>query len=266
MSTLKQCSQQPLGYPRRADVCDIADWNDPKYAPIEFTAPFIAQEPHPVWADPTTVSLRELNARITYSDGHIKPLSEACAFDNTTHRFLNPFGKTGISGRGALGKWGPNHAADVLVTWESNAKCMVLLVSKHVGDSCNLAFPAGMVEPGKTVPATLYAELTEEAVKESNVVHRLFKECEVGIVYRGVVDDFRNTDHAWLETTAMHFHATPEIGEQLQLSITDTNEIKGVAWYDITEVTEMYASHIEWLTKLKTWWRSDLRRLTPCSE
>lgn len=28
----------------------------------------------------------------------------------------NPFGRTGIIGRGFLGRWGPNHAADALVT------------------------------------------------------------------------------------------------------------------------------------------------------
>lgn len=29
---------------------------------------------------------------------------------------LNPFGRTGIRGRGLLGRWGPNHAADPIVT------------------------------------------------------------------------------------------------------------------------------------------------------
>lgn len=28
----------------------------------------------------------------------------------------NPVGRTGISGRGCLGRWGPNHAADPIVT------------------------------------------------------------------------------------------------------------------------------------------------------
>lgn len=29
---------------------------------------------------------------------------------------LNPVGRTGIVGRGVLGRWGPNHAADPIVT------------------------------------------------------------------------------------------------------------------------------------------------------
>jgi len=29
---------------------------------------------------------------------------------------LNPFGRTGLSGRGNLGRWGPNHALDAIVS------------------------------------------------------------------------------------------------------------------------------------------------------
>lgn len=38
---------------------------------------------------------------------------------NTTFKVatpLNPVGRTGIIGRGHLGHWGPNHAADPIVT------------------------------------------------------------------------------------------------------------------------------------------------------
>lgn len=34
----------------------------------------------------------------------------------------NPIGRTGMTGRGLLGKWGPNHAADPVVTrWRKNS-------------------------------------------------------------------------------------------------------------------------------------------------
>jgi ADP-ribose pyrophosphatase len=36
--------------------------------------------------------------------------------DIEKYRPLNPSGRTGISSRGQLGKWGPNHAADPIVT------------------------------------------------------------------------------------------------------------------------------------------------------
>lgn len=35
---------------------------------------------------------------------------------------LNPFGRTGVKGRGLLGRWGPNHAADPIVTkWKRDS-------------------------------------------------------------------------------------------------------------------------------------------------
>ena len=34
---------------------------------------------------------------------------------------VNPVGRTGLRGRGLLGRWGPNHAADPVVTrWEDH--------------------------------------------------------------------------------------------------------------------------------------------------
>lgn len=35
---------------------------------------------------------------------------------------LNPIGRTGIQGRGVLGRWGPNHAADPIITrWKHDS-------------------------------------------------------------------------------------------------------------------------------------------------
>jgi len=39
--------------------------------------------------------------------------SESCVLDAVIR---NPIGRTGIRGRGCLGRWGPNHAADPIVT------------------------------------------------------------------------------------------------------------------------------------------------------
>ena len=37
-------------------------------------------------------------------------------FDVTSSFPRNPVGRTGMVGRGLLGRWGPNHAADPIVT------------------------------------------------------------------------------------------------------------------------------------------------------
>ena len=41
---------------------------------------------------------------------------------DATNRPLNIRGRTGVRGRGVLGKWGPNHAADPVYMFMFNAK------------------------------------------------------------------------------------------------------------------------------------------------
>ena len=57
-------------------------------------------------------------------------------------------------------------------------------------------------------------------------------------VYRGYVDDPRNTDNAWTETTAFHFHCSAELGAKLQLGAGD--DAGDVAWLDVDEEEERY--------------------------
>ena len=58
-----------------------------------------------------------------------------------------------VSGRGLLGRWGPNHAGDPVVTrWakdeqdEKRKVLEIILISRK--DSGELALPGGMVDPG----------------------------------------------------------------------------------------------------------------------
>ena len=63
------------------------------------------------WADPSDpLALRdEISQRITFeNDGRI--------LFGDDGRPRNPRGRTGLRGRGLLGQWGPNHAADPIVT------------------------------------------------------------------------------------------------------------------------------------------------------
>jgi ADP-ribose pyrophosphatase len=139
-------------------------------------------------------------------------LDVVASVDEVTKRFRNPGGPVGLSGRGLLGRYGPNHAADPIVTRFHKGRLQVVLVRRR--DTDELAFPGGMVDPGSTVSRTLKGEFTEEAAKPGGAVDRLFAEGERGVVYRGLVDDPRTTDHAWIETTAVHFHAPPDVADE----------------------------------------------------
>lgn len=255
---MKQQTLAPPCYGARSSVGDPQNWHDPMYDPkhIDETALLV---PRPAWADPTDVSNEELETRKTHVNMKLKPLRDSgylCTFNDRvglSKRYLNPKGKTGITGRGILGKFGPNHAADVLVTRRNTQTGVyeALLVEKNIeGESC-LAWPAGMVEAGESVPETLKRELLEEAVAQNEAVDLLFSICKRGVVFAGHVDDWRNTDHAWMETNAVHFHATDMIGAQLKLSVQDVGEINRSRWVDIDRVRSMYASHMDWLRILR---------------
>ena len=89
---------------------------------------------------------------------------------------LNPGGRTGLRGRGVLGKWGPNHAADPVVTRWSTAENGARKVEEATGrpvlefvciqrrDTGVWAIPGGMVDPGERVSVTVRREFMEEAL------------------------------------------------------------------------------------------------------
>ena len=76
-----------------------------------------------------------------------------------------------------LGKWGPNHAADPVVTrWKLEAATGRRIIQEDTGkpvlefvciqrkDSGVWAIPGGMVDPGERIATTLKREFMEEAL------------------------------------------------------------------------------------------------------
>lgn len=258
-------SHVPDGYPPRMPGCPATwgevDANPGAYTPTSFTSHTVHANERgrpggKGWADPPRAGVSSLWGRYTTIGGKRRRLAEAVAdnavaVDGNTGRLRGPV-PTGMTGRGLLGKWGPNPAADPIVTRHAPGTGALEFLSIVRADG-SLAFPGGMVDDGRSVPATLRAELTEEAVSEGAVVDRLFSECERGVVYAGWVDDPRNTDEAWMETTATWFHATPEVAEGLVLKVSDESEgIRSVQWTPVASVVgnagvPMYASHKDWL-------------------
>lgn len=62
------------------------------------------------------------------------------------------------------------------------------------------------------------------------------------VVYKGYIDDHRNTDNAWMESIAYNFHDNNgSMVGALQLHAGD--DAVGVRWVDVTPDMELYASH-----------------------
>lgn len=205
------------------------------------------------WADVDVVPIDVLKKRQTYSKGQrtMVTLKDADIIFDDEERPLFPYGRTGIRGRGLLGRWGPNFAADPIITrFHPSTGCLqVLLVVRR--DTSELALPGGMVDPGHSLSETFKKEVTEEALKPDGAVDILMSNCDMGVIYMGAVDDPRTTDNAWIETVAKHFHASPDIATKLVLETADVAEIKDVNWYNAEDVVgNMYASHGSWLRKV----------------
>ena len=89
------------------------------YTPTEYEAPILSNEPLPVWlwADTKDCKAIDVGERLTYSKQGMRSLvKEVCVLDEHRQRWRNPMGKTGINGHGLIGRFGPNHAADCIVT------------------------------------------------------------------------------------------------------------------------------------------------------
>ncbi|XP_039217152.1 ADP-ribose pyrophosphatase, mitochondrial isoform X2 [Crotalus tigris] len=206
---------------------DKVDWliNWKNYSPVDYTAPSVLAGPK--WADPE-IEAKNFFPRFNEKDGQVERRSHSGLYKVENGRPRNPIGRTGLVGRGLLGRWGPNHAADPLITrWKRDGsgnktahpvsgKNILQFIAIKRKDCGEWAIPGGMVDPGEKLSAALKREFSEEALnslqktkaeKEEMEKHlnRLFNQ-ELFVAYKGYVDDPRNTDNAWMETEAVNYH------------------------------------------------------------
>ncbi|XP_033100603.1 transient receptor potential cation channel subfamily M member-like 2 [Anneissia japonica] len=243
----------------------------PNYAPKQYTHQSVLDMPH--WADIDLMAMsKDKRPMLQFNNEDVK-----CKVDRRSHVQnyvvkdglpLNPKGRTGMIGRGLLGRFGPNHAADPIATrWKMNAdgspmmdggKKVLEFIAIQRKDNQQWAIPGGMVEPGQVVSETLRREFSEEALgqmtkcaeEKATMAENIEKLFANGIeIYRGYVDDPRNTDNAWMETYAMNFH--DESGSafgQFQLEAGD--DAQSVRWQRVSSRIPLFASHTAMLRKV----------------
>lgn len=264
-----RCPQYPGSKVNRFPVPnDQVEWsqNWPGYSPVNYTAPAVAQKP--TWAD---LEIGAFSPKFNALDGDVDRRSFEGNYGVEKGRPLNPRGRTGVTGRGLLGRWGPNHAADPIVTrWKVDAKGtkmqhalskrpILQFVSIKRKDCGEWAIPGGMVDPGEQVSLTLQREFSEEALntlaipaKDRAALHeritKLFHSPGFE-VYKGYVDDPRNTDNAWMETVAVNFH--DESGDSVsELPLQAGDDAGQVQWVDVDSSFPLYASHSSFLEQV----------------
>ncbi|GCB67445.1 hypothetical protein scyTo_0005130 [Scyliorhinus torazame] len=222
---------------------NYVSWSIPwaEYEPLDYTADIVRAGPE--WADPDfrEEGQSEDGPRFNTLDGRTDRSSVLGCYELDEDKLpRNPMGRTGITSRGLLGKWGPNHAADPIVT------------------------RYGMVDNGELVSVTLKREFGEEALDsltaskpEKDRLRRLFQSIfsneKAKEVFAGYVDDPRNTDNAWVETVATNFH--DDTGDSVgQLDLQSGDDAGHVQWSDIDQKLQLYATHSHFLKRVTELW------------
>ena len=203
-----------------------------------------------VWADPQDVNVNDLQDRMTWQNNNLIYLKDS------NIKFVNGFPKnsqkTGLAGRGILGRFGPNHAADPIVT-RFNPKKMSLEFIAVLRNDTNppmWAIPGGMVDAGEEFSATLKREFVEEVASkcDKTIIDKIFSNGKT--IYSGMVyNDPRTTDDAWIETKVVNYHIS--YSDSLKLNLTNQDEENyAVKWISCSH-PHLYADHKDYIKKVK---------------
>ncbi|XP_078514886.1 transient receptor potential cation channel subfamily M member 2-like isoform X2 [Lissotriton helveticus] len=161
---------------------------------------------------------------------------------------LNPEGRTGVKGLGSLQWYGPNQSLHLVLTrrkrdqggsfvWKDSKKVLEVLAVKPEGSDC-WEFPGGILRPGEKLPSSLKAILKKEYWE------RCEEQLEKGFeVYKGYLDDPRNTDNAWVETSTVSVHfESPEELALLESNLPDLTSTDSIRWKIIAGKIFLYAN------------------------
>ena len=176
----------------------------PDYNPKEFTHDsVINQGVADGWADPPTPQqVTDLKQRKSYE----APIS----FD-AAGMPRNPRGRTGLCGRGLLGQWGPNHAADPIVTRYNPQTGKLQLVAVRREDTGQFAVPGGISKnPGDMWNNKMRSEFKTEVAQDKDddplqkqhmkmLLDDLFQGKDSSVVYRGCECPHLNIEPADLQ-------------------------------------------------------------------
>jgi ADP-ribose pyrophosphatase len=194
---LKIRAERAAGYPERLRIpIDEAPWDmpcDDYDPPYHVSDTVLASDRTSVeggWADPEDVS--------SFGDELARRPAD---HRDALGRPLNPRGRTGIAGRGSLGRWGANRSASV-VPVRRNPASGELDVLLGTADDGRLEIPKGFLHDG---------EAPEDAAARVIGI-----ETGWGVVpapedgfFDGYIYDARQTDHSWIETCAHLLYLEP---------------------------------------------------------
>jgi serine/threonine protein kinase len=206
------------------------EWHveDPDYRPVTFTAPSVLEDPT---ADPGFISLLRpgtvlFNQLDKTSTPPVDRRSHVGKYEVEGGAPRFPHGRTGISGRGNLRRWGPNHEVmPIISTWKvSEAGAPIpedpvlfilclsediqgkpKLMSAPVTDGADFARAAYGFIADCALGTSLASVKDRDAVIDEQLAP-LLGAAVANELYKGIANDPRVTDNAWVEVVATNFH------------------------------------------------------------
>lgn len=147
------------------------------------------------WADPEDVGR-------AFPEGHTSNVAR-----DALGRPLHPFGRTGIAGRGALGRWGANLSVVAIVTRPAPEGSGLEILLGTLADSEALLPPQGFIRPREEPSHACLRVLTFQTGWAPD------QQCTS--LSEGYSYDPRRTDHAWVVLHTQHLHLVDGDGPPL---------------------------------------------------
>ncbi|XP_057305453.1 transient receptor potential cation channel subfamily M member 7-like isoform X1 [Hydractinia symbiolongicarpus] len=264
---LSRCLRYPSSEIERFTFPDqFVSWKVPfpSYKPRSYVAPNVL--PGLAWVD------KEFDVnnppKFNEIDGEVDRTSfeGVYSIDEETGLPLNPAGRTGLIGRGLYRRYGPNHITEAIFTrfkdqleqQKSKPEMEVLVIEKNTGE-CYL--PSDEVKQSTKVkdrlPRILLQLFNSKTLKEHGVNRFSYLGTMAALdavirnrteVFRGYLDDKRNTDNAWVET-AVYNYISDYSGHMLTAFFIPeerANKLR-LKWVDLNENTPLMDDRIWYL-------------------
>ncbi|XP_062287944.1 transient receptor potential cation channel subfamily M member 2 isoform X1 [Scomber scombrus] len=163
--------------------------------------------------------------------------AESEALDN----YRNPSGRTGITGRGALSRLGPNLNVDLVLTrWQDSERSVLEFLAIGDENHQTVTLPGGPVESAHHLPLTLESTMGKKLYEKLNE-----KISEGTKVSTGYVDDSRNTDNAWVEITVINLHL-----DRTSQIMTEINKVACLQWQEVNKKTRLISNQRDSLRRV----------------
>ncbi|CAH8586785.1 unnamed protein product [Schistosoma bovis] len=181
---------------------------------------------------------------------------------------LNPCGRTGLSGKGLLPHWGPNHCIIIAITrpdpghrfyenlpfiqvgllHNNQQLCLPWYLTDHREDcdfqDCSANVIRGFIQ-------RRLMNLFENKHHQQSMLISL-RAASVSIAYTGYITDHLNADHAWIEGVLFNIHENEEhpFQQEFLQVFLESETTEQALWVNIGRLTGIRSSHDELLARI----------------